>query len=92
MNDVETEFYSDMVDAYSDHIPEKRIHELYDLTDSEFSKLVFPGKGVSEPVSLLDVFTMKELNFILDYSEFLGEQNRDWIANYVLDESFIEER
>lgn len=92
MYDTENEFYNDMIDAYGDQISEKRIHELYDLTDSEFSKLVFSGKGVSEPVSLLDVFTKKELNFILDYSEFIGEQNRDWIANYVLDVFFNEEQ
>lgn len=82
------EYYSDMISAYGKDLTEDRMHELYDLTDSEFEKAVFKDASPSELRSPSDVFTKKELSYILDYSEHLGASNRDWIVNHILDEYF----
>lgn len=82
------EHYQDMIDAYGKHLTEDRMHELYDMTDAEFNKMVFKDASPSELRSPLDVFTKPELNFILDYSEFLGISNRDWVTSCILDDYF----
>jgi len=82
------EYYSDMISAYGKDLTEDRMHELFDLTDSEFEKAVFNDASPSELRSPSDVFTKKELNYILDYSEYLSSKNRDWIVNNILDDYF----
>ena len=69
---------------YSKHLSEQRKRELYDMTDAEFDKMVFDDASPSEFRSPLDVFSVPELNYIFDYSESLGPQNRDWVANCIL--------
>ena len=86
--DISEEYYSDMISAYGKDLTEDRMHELYDLTDSEFEKAVFNDASPSELRSPSYVFTKKELSYILDYSEHLGASNRDWIVNHILDEYF----
>ncbi len=94
MTDLQKEFnlgedyYSDMISAYGKDLTEERMHELFDLTDKEFEKAVFNEASPSEFRSPLDVFTKKELSYILDYSEYLGASNRDWIVNNILDDFF----
>jgi hypothetical protein len=46
--------------------------------------MVFKDASPSELRSPLDVFSVPELNYIFDYSESLGPQNRDWVANCIL--------
>jgi len=87
-----TEYYNDMVNTYSEYITEDRMHELHYLTDAQFDKLVFSGNNTNVPINLLNIFTKKELSYILDYSELLSTYNRDWVTNYVLDEFFKEEQ
>tara|TARA_R110002153_G_scaffold268251_1_gene432887 strand:+ start:198 stop:470 length:273 start_codon:yes stop_codon:yes gene_type:complete len=87
-----TEYYNDMVSTYREYITEDRMHELHYLTDQQFDKLIFSGNNTNVHINLLDIFTKKELNYILDYSELLSTHNRDWVTNYVLDEFFKEEQ
>lgn len=82
------EYYFDMISAYGKDLTEDRMHELFDLTDSEFEKAVFNDASPSELRRPSDVFTKKELNYILDYSEYLSSKNRDWIVNNILDDYF----
>lgn len=72
------------MEEYSKHLSEQRKRELYDMTDAEFDKMVFKDASPSELRSPLDVFSVPELNYIFDYSESLGPQNRDWVANCIL--------
>ena len=82
------EYYSDMISAYGKDLTEDRMHELFDMTDSEFDKAVFNDASPSELRGPTDVFTKIELSYILDYSEHLSGFNRDWIVNHILDDYF----
>lgn len=82
------EYYQDIISVYGNHLTKDRMYELYDMTDVEFNNMVFKDASPSELRNPLDVFTKPELNFILDYSEFLGISNRDWVTNSILDDYF----
>tara|TARA_E500000318_G_C3481069_1_gene180461 strand:- start:349 stop:636 length:288 start_codon:yes stop_codon:yes gene_type:complete len=86
--DLSEDYYSDMITAYGKDLTEDRMHELYYMTDREFEKVVFNDASPSEFRSPIQVFTKKELNFILDYSEYISGNNRDWIVNNILDDYF----
>ena len=87
--DISEEYYSDMINAYGKYLTEDRMHELYNMTDNEFEKAVFNNASPPDFRSPIQVFNKKELNFILDYSEYISGSNRDWIVNNVLDDYFV---
>lgn len=84
----EKEYNREMIDTYGKHLTSDRMHELYDMTDADFDREVFKDASPSEHRNPLDVFTKKELGYILDYSQFLGPRNRDWIASSIFDQFF----
>lgn len=50
------------------------------MNSIELSRRVFKGKGLNEPVGLLDVFNVKQICHMLDNGQF-ESYDRDWMYN-----------
>ena len=68
-------------------IEEKAKHNLADLTDREFERIIFADAGVSTPRGISDAFTLAEVTMILESEAFKAwaSYNQEWLRTWYLE-------
>ena len=75
-------------------LAEKKRHNLSDLTNEEFEKIIFAGASTVEHRGPSDAFTLEEMIQILNSEAFKSWPNRskDWIWQTYATESGLDDR